>query len=141
MPIKKNIDDINHTIDKKIDLKNIKLKKKKIIVVDDNVALADVLGKLLRVLNQEVTPMYSGASVIERVRTEKPDIIFIDIAMPSMSGYELIEILRQDPSLKKTKFIALSGFGEEYRQKSLEAGFDDHLIKPVGLAELQKVLS
>jgi len=114
------------------------LKKNRVIVVDDNIVLADVFGKFLDFLNQDVTVVYDGASVIEAVRAARPDIIFIDIAMPYMSGYELVEILRKDPNLKKTKLIALSGFGEEYREKSRKAGFDDQLTKPINSDELKK---
>lgn len=126
---------------KKPDIDNSKLRKRRIIVVDDNIALADIFGKFLVALNQDVIIAYDGASVIEAVRANKPEIIFIDIAMPYMSGYELADILRKNPALKKTKLIALSGFGEEYREKSRKAGFDDHLTKPIDMAELRKLLS
>ncbi|HEY3488308.1 MAG TPA: chemotaxis protein CheB [Gammaproteobacteria bacterium] len=122
-------------------LKRQTFRKRRVMVVDDNAVLADTFGQLLRVLNQDVTVMYNGASVVEAVRADNPDLIFLDIAMPSISGYKLVKILRKESDLKKTKLIALSGFGEEYRDRSKEAGFDDHLIKPVGLPELERILA
>ncbi|MDP3963153.1 MAG: chemotaxis protein CheB [bacterium] len=116
-------------------------KKRRIVVVDDNVALADVFAKLLRHLNHDVTVVYSGASAIEAARNTMPDIMFIDVAMPEMSGYELVQILRKDPILNNTKFIAVSGFGDEYSEKSQKAGFEDHLTKPVGIDALKRLLS
>ncbi len=122
------------------DLKNLNLKKKRVMVVDDNVDLADTFGELLRILDQEVTVLYDGTSVIEAVRIEKPEVIFIDIAMPSISGYELVKTLKKEPVLENAKLIALSGFGEEYREKSRQAGFDDHLVKPICIAALENIL-
>jgi CheY-like chemotaxis protein len=121
--------------------KNIKIKKWKIIVVDDNITLANLMGKLLHALDQEVTVAYDGASVVELVKVKKPDLIFIDISMPEMNGYDLAKILRNDSRLEKTKMMALSGFGEEYRQRSMEAGFDDHLIKPISINDLEVILA
>src|SRR5207244_3306480 len=116
--------------------------KRRVLVVDDNVELADIFGELLRELHQDVMVVYTGSSAIEVIRTHTPpDIIFIDVAMPQVSGYELVETLRKERSLEKTKFIALSGFGKEYDQRSTEAGFDEHVIKPVSPAELQRILS
>ncbi|MCU0652804.1 MAG: ATP-binding protein [Candidatus Pacebacteria bacterium] len=140
LPIKK-IPDTTAQKTVKPKAKEFKLKKKRIFVVDDNVVLADVFGKFLRFMNQDVTVMYDGASVIEAVRVMIPDIIFVDISMPYMSGYELAGILRKDPKLKKVKLIALSGFGDEYREKTREAGFDTHLTKPIDTAALKKILA
>lgn len=114
--------------------------KRKIIVVDDNTAIADLIGKLFYALDQQVTVTYDGASVIDLVNTVKPDLIFADISMPKMDGYALIKILRKNPILKKTKIMALSGFGEEYKDKSIEAGFDMHLTKPLSINKLEKLL-
>jgi len=100
-----------------------------------------VFGKLLSKLGQEVKVAYNGLSAIEITRTYKPDVIFIDIAMPHMSGYELAEVLRKDPDLENTSLIALSGFGNEYSERSGKAGFNEHLIKPVSISDIQKVLS
>jgi two-component system, chemotaxis family, CheB/CheR fusion protein len=117
-----------------------RLKKRKIIVVDDNIAIANLMGKLFHALDQEVVVAYDGASVIDLVNTGKPDLIFVDISMPKMDGYALIKILREKSHLKETKIMALSGFGDEYRQKSIKAGFDMHLTKPLSINELEKIL-
>lgn len=140
LPIEESLENLNKQ-DEGPTPTNIKLKKRKIIVVDDNIIHANLMGKVFTLLNQDVTVVYDGASVIELVKTNIPDIIFIDIIMPNMSGYDLIKILRENPTLKKTKMIALTGFGEEYRQKSKNAGFDKHLIKPVGITEFEKLLA
>lgn len=121
--------------------KKNKPKRRNVVVVDDNIALADLMGKLLHALDQDVAVAYDGASAIDLINTKKPDLIFIDISMPAMDGYELVKTLRKNPDLKKTKIMALSGYGEEFRQKSIKAGFDEHLTKPLGINDLQNILA
>ncbi len=118
----------------------IKAKKWKILVVDDNIALANLMGQLLHALDQDVIVAYDGASVFDLVKIKKPDLIFVDISMPVMDGYELVRLLREDPALKKTKIMALSSFGAEKRKESLAAGFDVHLIKPLSIGDLENIL-
>ncbi|MBI2048603.1 MAG: response regulator [Parcubacteria group bacterium] len=120
---------------------DVALPKKRIMLVDDNKALADVFGRLLTNLGQEVRVAYDGASALAMVHDFKPEVIFIDIVMPHMSGYDLVQALRKDSSLTETRFIALSGFGKEFIESSKDAGFDDHLTKPVSVVNLQKILS
>jgi two-component system CheB/CheR fusion protein len=127
--------------DEEYTLNNMHLEKKCIFLVDDNVALADVFGMVLTMLDQDVTVFYDGASLLEAVRQRIPDVIFIDIAMPRMNGYELVSQLREMPGIENIGLIAVSGFGEEYRKKSEDAGFHHHLIKPVELKDVQRVLS
>ncbi len=140
LPIQMEVLD-THGQDKEYTLSNMHLAKKSIFIVDDNVALADVFGMMLSMLDQDVTVFYDGASLIEAVNVRIPEIIFIDIAMPRMNGYELVALLRKMPGIGNTGLIAVSGFGEEYRKKSEDAGFHHHLIKPVELKDIQKVLA
>ena len=109
-------------------------------MVDDNITLANLMGKLLHALDQDVVVAYDGASVFDLVEIKKPDLIFVDISMPIMDGYELVKILRKDPDLKTTKIMSLSGFGAEKRKESLTAGFDDHLTKPLSISDLENIL-
>ena len=70
-----------------------------------------------------------------------PEVVFVDIGMPGMDGYEVARQLRQQTELKKSKLVALSGYGRaEDRRKSWEAGFDTHLVKPVDAKALTNVL-
>ncbi|MDP3954481.1 MAG: chemotaxis protein CheB [bacterium] len=119
------------------DIKTIKLPKNKVLVVDDNVALANAFGQLLDKLGQEVRVVYDGASVSEAINSFKPDIVFMDIIMPNISGYDLIQIFSKDPKLQKIKFVALTGLGEEFKGEFKKAGFDAHLIKPIGMTQLK----
>jgi CheY-like chemotaxis protein len=124
-----------------MNIKELKLPTKKVFVIDDNTDLTETFGKLLKKLNQNVEIAYGGKAALKTINEFKPDIIFIDIAMPGMDGYELIKILRDEPDLKNSKFIAMSGFGEEFRKKSIEEGYDDHIIKPINISRLTEILS
>ena len=78
---------------------------------------------------------------IERARTFSPHIILLDIGLPEMSGYEVAERLRQDPSHASTVLVALTGYGqEEDRRRTHEAGFAAHLTKPVDVETLNRML-
>jgi two-component system CheB/CheR fusion protein len=139
LPLKKDTESNDSEL-KDTDLKNFKPQKRRIMIVDDNSALADSFAKLLRELSQEVRVHYDGASALLAVPTYTPDLVFIDVAMPTMDGYQLAKALRKERSLAKAKLIALTGFGEEYKKKSAKVGFHEHLTKPIDIAELKRLL-
>ncbi len=71
-----------------------------------------------------------------------PDMVFLDIGMPGMDGYEVARRLRQQPGLENVMLAALTGWGQqEDRRRSQEAGFDRHLVKPVEPATLEGLLA
>jgi two-component system CheB/CheR fusion protein len=80
--------------------------------------------------------------VLERARDEKPEVILLDIGLPTLDGYELARRLRQAPETASATLIALTGYGrEEDRCRSHQAGFDHHLVKPVDPERLSSLLS
>ena len=111
----------------------------RILVVDDNEAAANGLGTLLRHVGNTVEMAYVGADVEDKVREFQPDVVVLDIGLPDMSGYQVAEQLRTGGY--DGRIIALTGYGQDEDKKKAEAaGFDHHLTKPVGLADLQAVL-
>jgi signal transduction histidine kinase/ActR/RegA family two-component response regulator len=113
---------------------------KKILIVDDNEAAANILQKLLTLHKHEVDVAYSGKGALEKASTFTPDVIFLDIGMPEMDGYQTAQKLREDGW--KGPIVALSGYGQESdKQQSKEAGFDHHLVKPVGIDDILALLS
>ncbi len=111
----------------------------KILVVDDNQAAAQGLGTLLTHVGNNVRYAYVGADVPPLVAEFKPDVIVLDIGLPDMSGYEVAKKIRFDGFTGR--IIALTGYGQEDdKKKAFEAGFDFHLTKPVGLADLVAAL-
>jgi signal transduction histidine kinase/ActR/RegA family two-component response regulator len=114
----------------------------RILVVDDVRASAETLTMLLRVLGHEVVTANDGRTALELAQQNRPDTIFLDIAMPEMDGYEVARRIRATPDLKETVVVALTGYGqEEDRRRAKEAGFDYHVTKPASVAGLREILA
>lgn len=114
----------------------------RVLVVDDNVAAADMLGILLRKLGNEVSIAYDGAAAIKAASEFAPNVVVMDIGMPEIDGNDAARSIRQLPAGKSMTLIALTGWGqEEDKRRTKEAGFDHHLVKPPESAELRWILS
>lgn len=114
---------------------------KRIVVVDDNIDAAEALSLLLEYLGHQVRTFHSGPEVLQGARDFQPQVAFLDIGLPGMNGYDVALAFREDPALKDTTLIALTGWGsEEDRRLSHEAGFDYHLTKPIELNTVTKVM-
>jgi PAS domain S-box-containing protein len=115
--------------------------ERRILVVDDNVAAAQMLSLLLsRLGRHQVSCAHDGPSAVERVRSDHPEIVLLDIGLPTMDGYEVGRAIRQDPAFDDVLMVALTGYGqEEDRRRSREAGFDEHLVKPPAMADIERL--
>jgi CheY-like chemotaxis protein len=115
---------------------------KRLMVVDDNRDAANTLALLLQLKGNTVRVAHDGQSALEIAAGFRPDLIFLDIGMPKMDGYEVARRIRLSSDLKQIKLAALTGWGqEEDRQRSVEAGFDHHLVKPPQAHEIDFVLA
>lgn len=113
----------------------------RILLVDDNTDAADLLALMLDQAGYETTAVTDGPAAIEAAQRLTPQIVILDIGLPGMTGYEVAEVLRQDPRLTGTSLIALTGWGTpEDKRKALAAGFDVHLTKPVAAEDLHAAL-
>lgn len=113
----------------------------KILVADDSQDGADSLAFLLRAAGHEVHTAYDGRSAIRLAEEVRPDVVLLDIGMPEVSGYDVARAIRRESWGRSMRLIALTGWGQaEHRRRSLEVGFDDHLVKPVELEVLEDVL-
>jgi CheY-like chemotaxis protein len=116
--------------------------RKRILVVDDHRDAARVLGLLLDSLGHEVQTATDGQQALATMSAFHPDIVFLDIGLPEIDGYEVARRVRKSPELRGTKLIALTGWSHaEDRARTREAGFDHHLVKPVGVKTLKEVLA
>jgi PAS domain S-box-containing protein len=114
----------------------------RILVVDDNRDAAESFAMLLRLDGHDVRVVHDGPAALQLAADYRPDIAFLDIGMPGMDGYELCRRLRALPAFARVVLVALTGWGqEEDRQRSSEAGFDRHLVKPVELQSLRRLLT
>jgi CheY-like chemotaxis protein len=117
------------------------LDNRRVLVVDDNHDAADTLGMMLKYTGYESLCCYNGLQGVEAAESYKPMAIILDIGMPDITGYEACRRIREQPWGKEPLIIALTGYGsDEDRQKSRDAGFDAHLLKPVDQAELSALL-
>jgi two-component system CheB/CheR fusion protein len=115
---------------------------RRVLVVDDNTDEAESLGKLLTLMGHEVRVVHDGPAALEAAAGFRPAVIFLDIGMPGMSGYEVARRLRHDVGGDQVCIVALSGYGTaEDHSATQEAGFDSHLVKPAGLEALQALLA
>jgi signal transduction histidine kinase/DNA-binding response OmpR family regulator len=115
---------------------------RRVLVVDDNVDLVTTTSMLLRKLGHKVYSAHDGPSAIEAAAACHPQVILVDIGLPGMNGYDVARHLRQRPGFHRVLLVAMTGYGQqEDRQRSRDAGFDHHLVKPVRLQELQALLT
>jgi CheY-like chemotaxis protein len=114
----------------------------KVLVVDDNHDAAQTLAMVLEMGGHEVVVAHDGHAALELAAVHQPSVVFLDIGMPGMNGYETASLLRALPGAQARMMVALTGWGSEAdHAHSLEAGFDLHLTKPVDIDEVQRLLS
>jgi len=114
----------------------------KVLVVDDNVDAAESLATVLELTGRVARTAHDGGSVLAAARDFEPDVVFLDIGLPDISGYEVARQLRADPQFSRVVLIALTGWGTENdRRRAHDAGFDEHLTKPVDLDAVEGVLA
>jgi signal transduction histidine kinase/ActR/RegA family two-component response regulator len=114
----------------------------RILLVDDNVDFATSLSVLLRGLGHEVAIAHDAAQALVAARALRPELGFLDLGLPDISGYELAGALRAQPESAETVLIAISGWGQPRdRERSREAGFVLHLVKPVELKNIQAAIA
>jgi signal transduction histidine kinase len=118
------------------------LLRRQILVVDDDRGNATSLAMLLRALGQEVYMACDGLTALELARRHRPALALVDIGLPGMDGYELARHCRMEQDLQQITLVAVTGYGkEEDKHRSQRAGFDAHLVKPVNLDDLRRLLS
>ena len=108
------------------------IKPVRILVVDDNQDSVDSLGLLLKLLGNEVRIAHDGLAAVDLANEFEPRVVLLDIGLPTLNGFEAAKRIRKQPWGKQAVMIAVTGWGEPVdRQRSKEAGFDHHLVKPV----------
>jgi signal transduction histidine kinase len=114
---------------------------RRILIVDDSKDAAESLAMLLSLSGHQVAVAHDGVQALEAVAAERPEVVLLDIGLPGMDGYEVCRRLRQG-GMDDALIIAMTGYGQERdRQRSKEAGFDTHTVKPVELDHLMELLA
>lgn len=118
-----------------------KVRARRILVVDDNTDGAESLARLLRLTGHDVHTAHDGPAALDAARSHPPDVVLLDIGLPGISGLETARRLRHELGLNDAFLVALTGYGQEDdKQRSLEAGFNAHMVKPVDFDALQELL-
>jgi len=116
--------------------------RRRVLVVDDNADVAVSLAELLDMLGHEARMAHDGIEAVEKAEAFRPDVILMDIGMPKLSGHAACRRIRAQPWGQYVVLVACTGWGQEDdKRKAAEAGFDFHLTKPIGTADLQRVLN
>ncbi len=115
---------------------------RRVLIVDDNEDAANSLALLLKLGGHETASVYTASDALQRAAAFRPDVVLLDIGLPGMDGYEVAQKLRELPGLRNIRLVAVTGYGRsDDRLRAREAGFDDHLTKPVEFAVLERSLA
>jgi CheY-like chemotaxis protein len=116
--------------------------RRRILIVDDNHDGAESLAMMLELDGHQTHTAHDGLQALEAVERLRPDVVLLDIGLPKINGFEVCRRIRSEPWGKALTLVALTGWGqEEDRRRSKEAGFDEHLVKPVDVKSLVRVLA
>lgn len=114
---------------------------RRVLVVDDNYDAATMLAEVLTLYGHSVRLAHDGVEALRAAEVFQPDLALVDIGLPVLNGYELARQLIQHPTLQGLRLIALTGYGQEHdRNRSRDAGFAGHLVKPVDLERLRELV-
>jgi len=120
---------------------SVKSAGQRMLIVDDNRDAADSLGMLMKVMGNDTRVAYDGREALATASQFHPEVVLLDIGLPTMSGYEVARELRRRPGGATLLLIATTGWGQPSdKEQSREAGFDHHLVKPVDPTALLKLL-
>jgi len=116
-------------------------RRQRILIIEDNADNREMMRILLETSGNEIYEAPDGVSGVEMTIQLQPDTVLIDIGLPGIDGYEVARQIRSKLR-DRSRLIALSGYGQEKdRQRAFEAGFDDHLLKPVDPSRLLAILT
>jgi len=117
------------------------IKVHRVLIVEDNADAGQMLRDVLEILGHDAAVVETAAAALDFLHTRGADVVLCDLGLPDMSGYDLVRIVRGDAALRTIPVVALTGYGQpEDRKRTAEAGFDDHLTKPVNVEALNAVL-
>jgi signal transduction histidine kinase len=117
-------------------------RRRRILVADDNLDAAESLSLQLRLAGHDVRTVYDGVQALAVASTFEPQVVLLDLGMPKMDGYETARRMRGEPWGKSAVLVAVTGWGQQQdRERTADAGFDLHLVKPVGEVELSRVMA
>lgn len=114
---------------------------RRILVIDDNADAADTLVAILSLLGHDAVAAHSGPDGLLSAAARTPDVVFLDIGMPGMNGFEVAEAMRKMDGLEQTRIVALTAWRDDAtRARAKSAGFDLHLTKPTSIERIEEII-
>ncbi|MFA5779211.1 MAG: response regulator [Elusimicrobiota bacterium] len=114
---------------------------KKVLVIDDEPAIAQLIKLELESCGYSVDVALSGTKGIEKIIQSQPDILCLDIMMPNMNGFQVLEVLNADNELRKIPVIMVSvAAGDVEKERAKKFGVDDFILKPIDFEKLLKTV-
>ncbi len=111
----------------------------KILIIDDDVTITDLLKTLVKMQGHNPTTLNDSTRALEIAGTLDPDLITLDLMMPGLTGFELCELLHQDPKLARVPIIVVSARDDlESKERAMKAGAREYVTKPFGADELMQ---
>jgi CheY-like chemotaxis protein len=121
---------------------DLKAPPRRVLIVDDNEDAANSMAMILELSGHQTASVYTAADALRKAADFKPQVVLLDIGLPGMDGYEVAQKMRELPGLRDILLIAVTGYGRsDDRLRARDAGFDDHLTKPVEFAVLERTLA
>jgi len=115
--------------------------KCRILVVDDSRDSAEALSVILEQKGHTVVTAFGAHEALAKAKAFSPEVVFLDIGLPEIDGYELVKRLRAMPETKGARMLALTGYDQfDHRARALESGFDEHLVKPLDPVQLHRLI-
>ena len=114
----------------------------RVLIVDDNVDAAQLMGMLLEESGHDVRKVYDGLAALEVFAKYRPNVVLLDIGLPGIDGFEVATRMRENPDISGVVLIALTGYGRDTdKQRSLNAGFDYFLVKPTNFKKVLQIIA
>lgn len=114
---------------------------RRVLVIDDNADAADTLVAILSLLGHDAVAAHNGIEGLRAAERQHPDVVFLDIGMPGMNGFEVAVAMRQIAGLESVRIVALTAWrDEETRARAKSAGFDLHLTKPTSIEVIEEII-
>jgi CheY-like chemotaxis protein len=112
----------------------------RVLIADDNPDAANTLATYLRLSGHRPVVAFDGSEALQLAAEERPDVMLVDLGMPTLNGFDVARNIRAQPWGNSVRLIAVSGwFAQEDIDRSLHAGFDAHVSKPIDMAALPDV--
>jgi DNA-binding response OmpR family regulator len=109
----------------------------KILIVDDDVSITELMKALVKMEGHEPTTVNDSLRAMETAKSVNPDLITLDLMMPGLTGFELCELLHQDPNFANTPIIIVSARDDtESKERAMQAGAKEYITKPFGVDNL-----